>query len=87
MKIRIILSVLVSVLLSCPAVWAAVINTPDIGKGTLIDLQLLEVPIEANPPSSAASGKNEGETKNDGKKEKELDKKVDDAIKKALEEK
>jgi len=82
-----ILSVLFSVLLSYPVVSAAVIDTPDIGKGTLIDLQLFKVPFGANPPSNAASDKNEGETKDDGKKEKELDKKVDDAIKKALEEK
>ena len=84
-----ILSVLLSVLLSYSAVWAAAIETPDFGKGTSIDLQLFTFPIEANPHSNVVSEKKEeGDAKYDGGKEKEiLDKKVDDAIKKALEEK
>ena len=84
-----ILSVLFSMLLSYSGVWAATIETPDIGKNTFIDLQLFEFPIGADPHSNVVSGKKEkGEAKYDGGKEREmLDKKVDDAIKKALEEK
>jgi len=84
-----ILSVLFSMLLSYSAVWAATLETPDIGKNTFFDLQLFKFPIEADPYSNVISEKKEeGETKYDGGKEKEtLDKKVDDAIKKALEEK
>ncbi len=88
MKIR-ILSVSFSMLLSYSGVWAATLETPDIGKNTFIDLQLFEFPIGTSPHSNVVSGKKEkGEAKYNGGKDKEmLDKKVDDAIKKALEEK
>ncbi len=86
---RLMLSALVLVLLNSSAVWAEIVDTPDFGKGTSIDLQLFKFPIEANPHSNVVSEtKEEGDVKYDGGKEKEiLDKKVDDAIKKALEEK
>jgi len=86
---RLMLSALVSVLLNYSAVWAATVDTPDFGKGTSIDLQFFKFPIEVNPHSNVVSEKKEeGDAKYDGGKEKEiLDKKVDDAIKKALEEK
>jgi hypothetical protein len=82
-----IFSVLLSVLLSYSAVWAAAIDTPDFGKGTSIDLQLFKFQIGANPDSNAVKEKKgEGEPANDENKEKKvLDKKIDDAIKKALE--
>ena len=84
---RLMLSALVSVLLNYSVVWAATVDTPDFGKGTSIDLQLFKFPIEADPHSNVVNEK-KGETKYDGGKEEEmLDKKVDDAIKKALEEK
>ncbi|MFZ0944884.1 MAG: hypothetical protein WB930_14355 [Syntrophobacteraceae bacterium] len=82
-----VLSVVFWMLLSYSAVWAVTIETPDIGKNTFIDLQLFKFPIKADPHSNVVSEK-KGETKYDGGKEEEmLDKKVDDAIKKALEEK
>jgi len=86
---RLILSALVSVLLNYSAVWAATVDTPDFGKGTSIDLQLFNFPIEANPHSNVVSEKkDEGDAKYDGGKEKGIqDKKVDDAIKKAWQDK
>ena len=86
---RLILYALVSVLLNYSAVWAVTVDTPDFGKGTSIDLQLFEFPIEANPHSNVVSEKKEeGDAKYYGGKEKEIqDKKVDDAIKKAWQEK
>jgi hypothetical protein len=86
---RLMFSALVLVLLNHSAVWAATVDTPDFGKGTSIDLQLFQFSIEANPHSNVVSEKKEeGDVKHDGGKEKKiLDKKVDDAIKKALEEK
>ncbi len=76
-------------LLSYSAASAATLETPDIGRNTFIDLQVLKFPIESTPPSNLANEKKEkAEAKYDGVKEKQmLDKKVDDAIKKALEEK
>ena len=86
---RWILSVLFSILLSCPAVSGAAGDAPDLGKATLFDLQFFKLPIGASPPSNAVGGKKEeGEAKSDESKAKEsLDKKVDDAINKAREEK
>jgi hypothetical protein len=86
---RLMLSALVSVLLNYSVVLAATVDTPDFGKGISIDLQPFKFPIEANPHSNVVSEKKEeGDAKYDGGKAKEiLDKKVDDAIKKALEEK
>lgn len=77
-----------AILLNNSVVWAAPIETTDGGKRTLIDFQLFQLPIEANHNSKAISEKKEkGEEKHGGKEEKMLDKKVDDAIKRALEEK
>ena len=86
---RWVLSVLFPIFLSYPAVWGAAGDAPDLGKATLLDFELLKIPIGANPHSNVVSEKKrEGEAKNDEKKEKEiLNKKVDDAIKKAWEEK
>ena len=81
------LSVLFAILLSYPAVSGAVGG--DLGKATLFDLQFFELPIGANPHSDAVDEKNgEREAKRGEQKDKKiLDKKVDDAIKKAFEEK
>jgi len=56
---------------------------------TWYNFPLLKVPIGSTPDSGAVrEKKGEGEARNDKKREKEiLDKKVDDAIKKAWEEK
>jgi hypothetical protein len=62
-------------------------DSPDLGKATLIDLELLRVPFGANPDSNAVKDKKgEGEAGYDEKKEKQIqEKKVDDAIRKAWE--
>jgi hypothetical protein len=84
---RWILSVLFSIFLSCPAVSYAAGDAPDLGKATLIDLELFKFPFGANPDSNAVKEKKgEGEARYDEKKEKEIqEKKVDDAIRKAWE--
>ena len=86
---RWIISILFSILLSYPAVSGAVDDTFDPGKAMLFSYPFLKVPLGDNPDSNAAKEKKvEGEAKIDEKKEKEIrDKKVDDAIKKAWEEK
>jgi hypothetical protein len=86
---RWVLAVLFSFLLGCPVVWGADGDVPDIGKGTMVDFQVLKFPIGAKPDPNAGKDKNgEEEVKNDQQKQKEIiDKKVDDAIKKAWEEK
>jgi hypothetical protein len=86
---RWVVSVLFPFFLSYPAVSGAAGDAPDLGKATLLDFELLKIPIGADPHSNAVSEKKrEGKATNDEKKEKEiLNKKVDDAIKKAWEEK
>jgi hypothetical protein len=83
------LAVSSAILLIHSTVWAAALETPNFGKGTSIDLELFKFPIEANPDSIAVKEKNrEGEAaRGEDKEKKVLDKKVDDAIKKALEDK
>ncbi len=86
---RWIIFVLFSLLLSYLAVPAGADDTFDPGKGTSFNYPLLKYPIGSPPESSAAKDKNgQGEVRNDEKREKAIqDKKVDDAIKKAWEEK
>ncbi len=88
---RWIIFVLFSILLSYPAVSGAADDTFDTGKSTMFGYQFLKFPIGAgaNPDSNAAKDdKGEGEAQKARDKEKQiLDKKVDDAIKKAWEEK
>jgi hypothetical protein len=86
---RWVLSVLFSLFLSYPVVSAAANDPLDVGRATMFDFQFLKLPFGAVPDSDTVKEKKgEGEARNDEKKEKEiLDKKVDDAIKKAWEEK
>jgi hypothetical protein len=86
---RWIISVLLAILLSTPAVAGAVDDQFDPGRATLFNFWLFKTPIGSAPDSKAAEEKKEGaEAKFDESKEKEKqDKKVDDAIKKAWEEK
>jgi len=86
---RWLLHLLLSILLGFPALSNAAGDTPDLGKATMIDLELLKIPLGENPSSNAASEKKaEGQVSGEEKREKEaLDKKVDDAIRKAWEEK
>ncbi|MGA2028032.1 MAG: hypothetical protein ABSH17_13345 [Syntrophobacteraceae bacterium] len=86
---RWIIFILFSILLSYPAVPDAADNSFDPGKGTSFSYPFMQVPIDSPPDSGAAKGeKGQGEARNDDKKEKQIrDKKVDDAIKKAWEEK
>ncbi|SPF39394.1 exported hypothetical protein [Syntrophobacter sp. SbD1] len=87
MKICILL-VLLLILLNNPAVSSAA-DTLDPGNIRMFDLPFFKVPLGSGSDSGGAKAeKGEGEARNDEAKEKErLDKKVDDAIKKAWEEK
>ncbi len=86
---RWIIFVLCLLLLSYLAVSSAADDTLDPGKGTSFNYPFLKYPIGLAPESGAAKDKNgQGEVKNDPEREKAIqDKKVDDAIKKAWEEK
>ncbi len=85
---RWIVAVLLSVLLSGPVVSQATDDTLDPGKTILFAVPLVKIPIDSVPDSGAKEKKAEGGAKYDPVKEKEKqDKKVDDAIKKAWEEK
>jgi len=88
MKRRIIL-VWFSILLGCLNVSGAGDDPLDPGRANPFDFPLLKVPIGSTPTSGAVKEKKgEGVARNDKKTEKDiLDKKVDDAIKKAWEEK
>jgi hypothetical protein len=82
---RWIISVLLAIFLSYPAVSGAVLDDYDSGKATIFSFPLFKIPIGSKPDSNAADGKKEaGDAKNDATKEKEKqDRKVDDALKKA----
>ncbi len=85
---RWIIFILFSILLSYPAVTGAADSSFDPGKGTSFSYPFMTVPIDSIPDSGVKEKKGEIEAKYDAKKEKEIrDKKVDDAIKKAWEEK
>ncbi|HIJ75666.1 MAG TPA: hypothetical protein HPP81_03020 [Deltaproteobacteria bacterium] len=86
---RWIIFVLFSILLSYPAISGAGDDTFEPGKGTSFSYPFLKIPTDSIPDSGAAKDKKgEKEARNDDKKEKEIrDKKIDDAIKKAWEEK
>jgi hypothetical protein len=86
---RWIFFVLVAILLNNPVVpVAADNNTPDSGRTTMFDYPVFSMPIGTKPDYS--KDKKDGEETSEQKKEKEkamMDKKVDDAIKKAWEDK
>ena len=86
---RWIIFVLLSILLGYPAVSGAVDDTFDRGRDTTFSYPIFKIPIGSKPDSTSVNeARGEAEAKNDEKKSKEsLDKKVDDAIKKAWEEK
>ena len=75
--------------LGYPAVSGAADDTLNSGKGHLFDFPFFNVPIGSTPDSGAVEeNKGKGEARDGKKREKEIrDKKVDDAIKKAWEEK
>jgi len=85
---RWIIAVLLAIFLSIPAVSGAADDQFDPGRGTFLGFPFFKVPLGSNPDSEAVREKKEqGEARNDATKEKEKqDKKVDDAIKKAWEE-
>jgi hypothetical protein len=85
---RWIISVLFAIFVSNPAVLGAADDQLNPGKAILFDFTFFKIPIGSNPDSNAAKEKKEeGAAKNDETKEKEKqDKKVDDAIRKAWEE-
>ena len=85
---RWIIFVLLAIFLSIPAVLGAADDQLDTGRGTFLDFPFFKIPIGSNPDSKAAKEeKKEAEARNDETKEKEKqDKKVDDAIRKAWEE-
>ena len=83
---RWIVSVLIAIFLSSPAIsGAATGDVCDSGKATIVDLPFLKLPFGSGSDSKADKEKKEGEeAKNEATKEKEKqDKKVDDALKKA----
>jgi predicted small secreted protein len=88
MKIWIIL-VSFSILLSCPTLSGAGDDISDPGKSTLFNYPLVKIPIGSKSDSNTSKEKMGDEEANyDETKEKEKhDKKVDDAIKKAWDEK
>ena len=85
---RWIICVLLAIFLSSPAVSGAADDQLDTGRTTMFNFPFFKVPLGSNPDSKAAGEKKEeGEARNNETKEKERqDKKVDDAIKKAWEE-
>jgi hypothetical protein len=85
---RWIVSVLLAIFLSSPAVSGAADDTLDPGKANLFNIPFFKAPIDSSPDSKTAKeNKAEEEARADAKiKEKERqDKKVDDAINKAWE--
>jgi len=82
---RWIISVLLAIFLSYPAVSAVADDPTDSGKTTIFGFPFLKIPIGSKADSKAADDKKDGaEARNDETKEKEKqDKKVDDALKKA----
>ncbi len=86
---RWIVSVLLAIFLSVPIVSGAADDTFDPGRGSLFNLPFLKIPIGSNQDSKTAEEKKEQEeVKNKQTQEREKeDKKVDDAIRKAWEEK
>ncbi len=84
---RLIIFILFSILLCCPAVAGAADDTFDPGKATMFSYPFLKVPLGEGSESNGAKDKKvEGAAGVNEKKEKEIrDKKVDDAIKKAWE--
>jgi len=86
---RWIIFVLLSILLGCPAVSGAADDTFDRGKDTTFTCPLFKIPFGSKSDSgSVREDRGETEARNDQRKDKEtLDKKVDDAIKRAWEEK
>jgi hypothetical protein len=84
---RWIISVLLAIFLSSPAVSVATIDLLDPGGAKLFNYWLLNIPTGSNPDSKAArEKKEEGGATYDETKEKH-DKKVDDAIMNAWKEK
>ena len=86
---RWIVSVLLAIFLSAPAVSGAADDTFDPGRNTIFNFPFFKIPIGSNQDSKTAEEKKEQEeVKNNQTKEREKeDKKVDDAIRKAWEEK
>lgn len=86
---RWMIPVLFSVLLCYPAVSDASDDITHSGQTLLLNYPLMTIPFGAGPDSKAGSEKKaEGQHKYDEETEKKMmDKKVDDAIKKAWEEK
>ena len=86
---RWIVPVSFAIFLSYSTAWGATVETPNFGKGTSIDLKLFTLPLDENPDcKNVKEKKREGEPANDESKgKKALDRKVDDAIRKALEDK
>jgi len=86
---RWIIAVLFLILVGYPAVSGALDDTFDRGKVTQFSYPLMNIPIGSRPePGTAKEDKKDSEAKYDEEKEKQvLDKKVDDAIKKAWEQK
>ncbi len=82
------ISVLLAIFLSAPIVARATDDQFDPGRTSLFNLPFLKIPIGASPDSpDTKEKKEEGPVKSDAAKEKEKqDKKVDDAIKRAWEE-
>jgi hypothetical protein len=82
------ISILLAIFLSIPAVLGAADDQLDTGRGTFLDFPFFKLPIGSNPEAEAGREKKEqGEARNDATREKEKqDKKIDDAIRKAWEE-
>jgi hypothetical protein len=85
---RWIIAVLLAIFLSSPVVSGAVDDPLDTGKANLFNVPFFKVPFGSNPDSNdARDKKEEGTASDNAAKEKEKqNKKVDDAIKKAWEE-
>jgi hypothetical protein len=82
-----IMFVLFAVSLCCPALSGAIEDITDSGKGTMFNYPLMKIPI-GDGSTASREKKDPGEAKYDEEKEKQIrDKKVEDAIKKAWEEK
>jgi len=86
---RLIVFILFSFLLSCPAVSVMADDTFEPGRTNPIGFPMFSFPFaEGTPSKSVTEKKEEGEAQNLEKKQREIqDKKIDDAIKKAWEEK
>ena len=80
--------ILVAILLNNPGLPAVADDTPDSGRTNLFNYPLLRMPLGTKPDYS--NDKREGEETTEQRKAREkeaMDKKLDDAIKKAWEEK